>query len=92
VGYFFIYLSALARTCKPRTESCGEAVKGGGVKNGCGNIIEDHKLWLEGKGGARAKLFHAKLSGAKLYKTDLVEADLSMTNLNGATLGAARGK
>ena len=44
-------------------------------------IIEDHRLWLAGKGGKRAILRGADLSGA-----DLVGADLRGATLSGAIL------
>lgn len=50
-------------------------------------ILEKHKLWLEGKeGGVRANLSRTNLSGANLYRADLSRADLSRTNLSGADL------
>lgn len=57
-------------------------------------ILKDHLLWLDAKGGKRANLAgadlsganlsEANLSGASLYMTDLCEANLYMTDLRGA--------
>ena len=49
-------------------------------------IIEDHRLWLAGKGGKRAILRHADLSGADLRGAILRRADLSGADLRGAIL------
>lgn len=38
-------------------------------------IIDDHKLWLENKGGQRANLSRANLSGADLEGADLEGAN-----------------
>lgn len=43
--------------------------------------LADHELWLKDKGGAKADLRHADLSGA-----DLSHADLSSANLSSADL------
>ncbi len=47
-------------------------------------ILEDHKKWLDGVGGARADL-----SGANLSRADLSGANLSGANLYGANLSRA---
>ncbi len=58
-------------------------------------ILAAHKLWLNGeKGGVRADLSRADLSGANLSKADLSwanlsKADLSWANLSGANLSGA---
>ena len=49
-------------------------------------IIDAHKLWLDGKGGKRANLRDFDLSGANLCGTDLRNADLCNANLYGADL------
>ena len=59
-------------------------------------ILDDHKLWVAGKGGKRADLsgfdlsevnFHgANLSGANLNITDLKKTNLRGANLSGACL------
>jgi len=62
-------------------------------------ILEEHQLWLTGKGGKRADLSGANLyradlsgailSGANLYRADLFRANLSGANLSGANLSGA---
>ena len=52
-------------------------------------IIEDHRMWLAGRGGKRADLRHADLRGADLYGADLRRADLSRADLHGANLSGA---
>ena len=67
-------------------------------------ILDAHKLWLEGKGGKRANLLdfdlrgaylrnanlrNADLRGADLSDADLSRADLSCANLLGADLRGA---
>ena len=47
-------------------------------------ILEQHKLWLEDEGGARADL-----QGADLQRADLQYADLQGANLRGADLQRA---
>ena len=49
-------------------------------------ILDAHKLWLEGKGGKRANLRDFDLSGADLRDADLRGANLSYANLSGANL------
>jgi hypothetical protein len=49
-------------------------------------VIEDHRLWLAGKGGQRANLSYADLSDADLRHADLRYADLSYAILSGADL------
>ena len=44
-------------------------------------ILEQHKLWLEDEGGARAYLRDADLQGANLRGADLRGADLDYTCL-----------
>ena len=44
-------------------------------------ILDDHKLWLEGKGGNQADL-----RGANLHYADLCNANLSYADLRGANL------
>lgn len=57
-------------------------------------ILEDHALWLEGKGGKRADLYGADLCEANLREADLCranlrEADLCEAHLYGADLREA---
>ena len=67
-------------------------------------ILEQHKLWVDGKGGKRAKLWRASLKSvnltganlksadldsADLYCADLTHADLEDANLTGANLTGA---
>jgi hypothetical protein len=47
-------------------------------------ILEEHKLWLNGKGGTRADLQGANLLGANLEGTDLRGADLEDADLQWA--------
>ena len=63
-------------------------------------ILKQHKLWVDGKGGAKADLSYtdlngANLRGANLKNTDLrdaylIGADLSYANLSGADLSRAK--
>ena len=48
-------------------------------------VIEDHRLWLAGKGGKRANLYGADLRGAILDGADLSGADLSGAILDETT-------
>ena len=52
-------------------------------------ILEQHKLWLEDDGGARADLQDADLQYADLQDADLQRADLQGANLRGANLRGA---
>ena len=52
-------------------------------------ILEEHLLWLNGKGGRRANLRGADLRGANLRGADLRGADLRGANLRGANLRGA---
>ena len=58
-------------------------------KDRLNRILEEHKLWLNGEGGAKANLRYTNLSGADLCDTDLRYVDLSYTNLRGADLRGA---
>ena len=49
-------------------------------------ILENHKLWLNDKGGERADLRYADLRYADLYNADLRYADLRGANLRYADL------
>jgi len=49
-------------------------------------ILEQHHLWIDGKGGCRANLMGANLKGANLKGADLDGANLSGANLRGANL------
>ena len=53
-------------------------------------ILEKHKIWLEGgEGGSRANMSRANLRGANLRGADLSDADLSDANLSYANLSYA---
>ncbi len=52
-------------------------------------ILEQHKLWLEDEGGARANLRWAYLRGADLQRANLRGADLRGADLRGADLQCA---
>ena len=52
-------------------------------------ILEEHLLWLNGKGGSRADLRDANLRDADLRDADLRDADLRGANLFGANLRCA---
>ena len=52
-------------------------------------ILEDHKLWLEGKGGKRANLNGTDLSMADLRVANLYRANLRRADLRGANLSEA---
>jgi len=49
-------------------------------------ILDEHLLWLNGKGGSRANLCDADLSGADLRGANLRNADLRCANLRNADL------
>ena len=49
-------------------------------------ILEQHKFWVDGKGGKRALLHGANLGGADLYGADLHAAYFYRANLTGANL------
>lgn len=49
-------------------------------------VLEDHKLWLAGKGGRKADLRNAILSGLVLRNLNLRGADLRGINLSGSTI------
>ena len=49
-------------------------------------ILENHKLWLNDKGGERADLSDANLTTADLRGADLSDANLRNANLYGANL------
>ena len=58
--------------------------------NNLKNILEFHKLWLNGEyGGCRADLRGANLRGANLRSADLRGADLRSADLRGADLSGA---
>ena len=52
-------------------------------------ILEEHLLWLNGKGGRRADLRDANLCDADLRGANLCDADLRGANLRGANLRGA---
>ena len=52
-------------------------------------ILDQHKLWIDGKGGSRANLKNADLRGANLEDADLTGANLWGANLSGADLTGA---
>ncbi len=49
-------------------------------------ILEQHQLWVNGKGGICADLTHANLKGANLSHVNLKGANLTGANLIGANL------
>ena len=53
-------------------------------------ILEQHRLWLNGKGGKCADLENAYLCGANLINADLEGAILYIANLQGANLNGAK--
>ena len=58
------------------------------------DILDQHQLWLDGKGGKRAKLWSASLksvnlTGANLRRADLDSADLYCADLTRANLCGA---
>ena len=55
-------------------------------KDRLNKILEEHKLWLNGEGGAKANLDYTNLSGASLRDADLRGADLNYANLRDANL------
>ena len=52
-------------------------------------ILNQHKLWLEGKSGKRANLHGTDLTEANLYEANLHGTDLTEANLHGANLRGA---
>ena len=52
-------------------------------------ILDQHRLWIDGKGGSRADLTGANLIGANLNRADLWGANLWGANLSGADLNCA---
>jgi len=52
-------------------------------------ILEQHRLWLAGKGGSRANFYGADLWSANLRDADLRGADIRDANLWGANLRGA---
>ena len=59
------------------------------TKEELNKILEDHKLWLKGKGGKRADLSYAYLNYANLRGANLNYADLRGANLSYANLRCA---
>ena len=59
------------------------------IKEDLDKILEEHKLWLDGKGGKRSDLHGANLCDADLRGADLRGADLSSADLRGAYLHGA---
>ena len=49
-------------------------------------ILEQHKFWIDGRGGKRANLEGANLKDANLRRADLRDANLRDANLEGAHL------
>jgi hypothetical protein len=52
-------------------------------------ILEQHKLWLDGRGGERADLGYANLQNANLLGANLKDANLTGANLSYADLKGA---
>ena len=59
------------------------------TKENLAEILEQHKLWSDGKGGSEANLSEADLRWANLSGADLRWADLRWANLSGADLSRA---
>lgn len=59
------------------------------IKNELNEILENHKLWLNGEGGECANLRGADLRYANLYNIDLRCANLRGVDLNSANLNSA---
>lgn len=59
------------------------------IKNELNEILENHKLWLNGEGGECANLRGADLRYANLYNIDLRCANLNSADLNSADLRCA---
>ena len=59
------------------------------IKNELNEILENHKLWLNGEGGECANLRGADLRYANLYNIDLRCANLRGVDLNSADLRCA---
>jgi len=55
-------------------------------KDRLNRILEEHKLWLNGEGGAKANLDDTNLRGANLRDANLRNANLSYAVLSGANL------
>jgi len=53
------------------------------------NVLSEHRKWLDDKGGKRAYLFEANLTGAYLTRANLTGADLTGVNLARAYLTRA---
>ena len=52
-------------------------------------ILEQHKLWIDGKGGKCADLEDTNLTGANLIGANLTDANLTGANLRAASLWGA---
>ena len=59
------------------------------IANNLLHILEDHRKWIIGDGGARANLARANLAGANLARANLARANLDGANLDGAYLARA---
>ena len=59
------------------------------IRNELNEILENHKLWLNGEGGECANLRGADLRYANLYNIDLRCANLNSADLNSADLRCA---
>jgi len=57
--------------------------------NNLPHILEEHRKWRMGEGGARANLADANLAGANLADAYLADANLADANLAGANLADA---
>ena len=51
------------------------------IANNLPHILEDHRKWMIGDGGARANLAGANLAGANLAGADLAGADLASQHI-----------
>jgi hypothetical protein len=52
-------------------------------------ILKQHRVWIDGKGGSRADLKGADLRGSDLTGANLMDANLYDANLTGANLSGA---
>lgn len=57
------------------------------IKNELNEILENHKLWLNGEGGECANLRGASLYNANLYSSNLNNANLNNVKTNMYTIG-----
>ena len=49
-------------------------------------VLADHAAWAAGRGGKRANLTEADMSGVNLTRANLTGADMTEANLTGADM------